>query len=156
MLLKTEGDLKTLAADREHAKNAPRNEKMALYAGSATTLAGLTLASYTHSDVIFTPDNLTMSLLTLGSGMLLFATKNNPSFTNLFQKDKDSDTNSDQKSHFTFKLLNNKNAFSKELRAVDLMCNTAEIKWPKDVQDQLDSLVTKDIAALEKSMADKR
>lgn len=154
VLHKAESNLKVISQEKEAEISDPPRKKAALYTGSVTTLAGLGLASYTHSAALFTTDNLTISMITLGSGMLLFSLKDHDSISKLFSKDKDNE--SDKKSIFTFKLLNEKNIFSKELRGLESTCPSENNKWPVEVQSKLDTLLSQDVSKLEQEIAVKR
>lgn len=154
VLLQTERDLKVISKQKEDEKLAPEKKKLAMYGGIITTLAGLGLASYTHSEILFTADNLTVSLVTLGSGMLFFSLQGHDAVKKWFSKDADSD--SETTSTFTFKLLNGKNMFSKELIDLESTCRATSSEWPAEVQSKLDTMIAEDVARLQKDILDQR
>lgn len=153
-LNKAENDLKALSQEREAEISDPPKKKVALYAGSITTLAGLGLATYSHSAALFTIHNLTLSLISLGSGMLLFSMKDHEGISKFFSKD--TEENSDEHTIFSFKLLNEKNMFSKEFCNLESICHSANSNWPVEVQARLNSLLAQDVTKLENEIATKR
>ena len=149
----TEEKVKNISSKAEKEKVETQRKKIAMQSGCVATLSGLGLATYTHFSMIMTPDNLSLSLVTLGSAMLLFSMKDHEIFTNLMSREKDED---DDKAVFTFKLLNEKNKFSKEIKNLADICPVAKSKWPEEVQAKLGTIQSKDVETYERELSEQR
>lgn len=151
-----EGAAERVETLREQLKLLPNEQRMkqaALVAGGASVLAGLLVGGCSQAPVVFTLEHLSMGLLLAGGGALGYAFRDHDLMQKAFFWD---EGDSNKSARFSFQLMNESNAFSKEMEQLESLCQVKRMKWPEEVKKRLNELLTEDATRLESEISERR